>query len=117
MRELLYKELNHAARDPWRPTTVQELLDAACVDPGVPIALPQPKAWSVAPARWQQATAILAQIPALTVDVVGGVCCYSRPPESGVIARCDTARFERFVDDVIANPPQTMEDLLRLRPV
>lgn len=116
MREELFKELLHAAGEPWQSATVEELLDAAGRRTDLPLAYPRAKPRSVTPQLWAQAEAILAAIPGLSIDLAGGVCCYSAPPESGFVARCDTARFARFVNDVIATRPRTMDAFLEVRP-
>jgi len=115
-RETLFKELQHAAGDPWQRQLVIDLINAAGRSPDVPLIFPIARSWSVTPARWQEANTILAGIPGLSIDLTGDVCCYGPPPDTGFIARCDTPRFERFVNDVIATRPVTMEDFMRVLP-
>ncbi len=114
-RESVFKELNHAAGDPWQPLAAGDLLESAGRR-GFPIAYPRPRPWSITPDDWAQASAVLGGIPGLVIDCAGGVCCYRAPLQSGLIARCDTPGFARFVKDVIARGPQTMKDFLEVRP-
>ena len=82
----------------------------------LPIALPRPLPSSASPADTASALAILQQIPGVSIIQEGGVWCYRAGYEAGVLARHDTPRFERFIRDVLAELPKTMDDLVRMRP-
>lgn len=112
-REAIYKELNHAAGEPWQPAKVSDILDAAATSNLLlPLVFSQPKPWTVTPTDWASAMTTLGRIQGLTIATTGGVCCYSELNGSGFIARCDTPRFKRFVEDVLRSKPATMADFL-----
>lgn len=122
-REALYKELKHVLETSpgWPGTSVstRSMMARVAGHQALSIALPSSlrSAWSVSDAEWEEAQSALAQIPGFEMMTDGGVCCYRCGFDSGVIARCDTRRFQRFVHDVIARRPRTMEDFFEVRPV
>lgn len=117
-REVLFKNLDHAAGQPWRGLTVSEILNAVAENERLPIALPgaMARAWSVPHELWGQALEILESINHLSIDVSGNVCYYRRDNESGMVARCDTPGFKRFAEDVVAFKPASMDELYKVLP-
>ena len=116
-REDLYYAIDRVAREPWQPAKVSDILDAAGQDLSLPLVFPQPRQWTVTPTDWSNAKYLLGLIQGLTIHTTGDVCCYSEPNGYGFIARCDTPRFARFVQDVISDRPSTINDFFRVRPV
>jgi hypothetical protein len=111
LREQLYKELNHFAGAPWQTAKVETVLLAIADRTLTPfvVAPSVRRPWRVTEADWHAAKSILGVIQGLTIDVSGDVCCYRYGLESGIVARCDTALFERFCHQVIVKGPATIE--------
>ncbi len=116
-RENLYRRLDSEANQPWTARTVEELcIIASQKDQRLPLVLPWGRAWAITGSAWTAALDVLRAIPNLVMDTAGDICCYRSNRLQGFVARCDTPLFQRFVDDVTRNPPNTMIEFQRLVP-
>ena len=68
------------------------------------------------PAEWARAAGLLGAVSGLKLVVERGFCHYSCGPFRGLVARCDTVSFARFVERVLEAPPTSYAEFSRLLP-